>query len=162
MAPVFEALTRELHPLALGNVHRQYLLIRTMGKRLLGMHMDDPDRIEQVLDTLTEKLYFHGYPLTRREARDHVGLPVIDASQSLEPIMWSLLKAYDQDLRLGKNALDPAKVGSNTPVDVEAAVIESTAALHTFAFTGSAKAKSTAGKSPEVEVQADAAWRKVR
>jgi hypothetical protein len=162
MAPVFEALTREVHPLALGNLHRQYLLIRSMGKRLLGMHMADPDKIEHVLDTLTEKLYFHGYPLTRREAREHVGLPAVDAPPTLEAAMWQLLQAYDGDLGLGRSALDPQKVGSSAPVEVEAAVIESTVALHTFAYTGTARAKSPPGKPPEVEFPAVAGWRKVR
>ncbi len=64
MAEALRILSEKIHPLALGNVHRQYQLIRTMSKRLLSLHLDpekEADRIEKIVDTLTEKLYYHGY-----------------------------------------------------------------------------------------------------
>lgn len=60
MGEVFGRLAQELHPLALGNVHRQYLLIRSMSQRLLETHMDSEKEaaaIDHILDVLTEKLY---------------------------------------------------------------------------------------------------------
>jgi hypothetical protein len=95
MSSAFDALSRELHPLALGNVHRQYLLIRTMAKRLLQLHMTDDARIEKVLDLLTEKLYSHDYCLSRVEAREYAELPIVDADPPLETAMWALLSAYN-------------------------------------------------------------------
>ncbi len=166
MASVFEALTRTVHPLALGNVHRQYLLIRTMGARLLASHMDrerDKDRIEAILDVLTEKLYFHAYPVSRAEARDVVGLNVTFASGELEEKMWELYTQYRDDLRPGVTALsfDPALVGKTVPVEVEAAAIESTAALHTFLYRGAAVLRTATPKTPPgVDTQVEAKWRK--
>jgi len=86
MGTVFDALSRNVHPLALGNVHRQYLLIRSMSARLLSLHMDpegDKSAIEQILEKLTEKLYYHAYPISRKEARDYVGLKVTFADGPL-------------------------------------------------------------------------------
>lgn len=74
-----KALTDRVHPLALGNVHRQYLLIRTLSKRLLELHMKDEgekERIEKIVEILSEKLYFHGYQISRHEAKEIIGLNV--------------------------------------------------------------------------------------
>jgi hypothetical protein len=76
--------------------------------------------------------------------------------------MWELLSAYDTQLRLGRAALDPAKVGRQANLDVEAGVIESTVALHTFAFTGVATVGAVPGQPPKVDVQVGGEWRKRR
>ena len=78
MAQALAILAEKVHPLALGNVHRQHQLIRTMSRRLLMLHMDenDEERIKRIVDLLTEKLFFHEYQISRAEARDLIGLPV--------------------------------------------------------------------------------------
>lgn len=62
MADAFRTLATEVHPLSLGNVHRRSLLIRSTSRRLLELYLDpvsDAERIENVIDVLTE-LYYHG------------------------------------------------------------------------------------------------------
>ncbi len=166
MASVFEVLTRTVHPLALGNIHRQYLLIRTMGARLLATHMHpekDKERIEKILDVLTEKLYFHAYPISRAEARDAVGLNVAFADGELEATMWELFSAYNEQMKLGQPALpvDPSSVTRASPLEVEAAVIESEVSLHTFLYEGTMAPRPAQGKTPAgINVQARGRWRK--
>lgn len=168
MASVFEALVRNLHPLALGNIHRQYLLIRTMGARLLATHMNseaDKARIEKVLDILTEKLYFHRYPISRAEARDTVGLNVTFADGELEATMWELFLLYKAQLKLGEAVLDvqPQAAGRGLPLEVEAAAIESGSCLHAFVYEGAAAFRPATGRTPAgLDVQARGQWKKRR
>lgn len=147
MVQVLKYLTDKIHPLALGNVHRQYQLIRTMSKRLLSRHLD-PDtqgeRIDKIIDVLTEKLYFHGYEVSRYEAKEVIGLPVVYASEDLAKLMWNLLENYKSDV-----PLDRVEIKGNNFV-VDGAVIESSDVTHSFVFEGVAKSTKE-GVSAEVQ-----------
>jgi hypothetical protein len=96
-------LTEKVHPLALGNVKRFLSQSRMMAEKLLKLHMDGQQqhKIEQIVDNLTSKLYFHGHPINRKEAREQIGLETVeDASSELEPIIWSLYEDYERDLNI--------------------------------------------------------------
>ena len=76
MSGVFSALTDKIHPLALGNIMRQHTLIRYMVRRLLLMHLGDDaeeGQVDNLVETMTEKLYSHDYLITRDEA-ERIGL----------------------------------------------------------------------------------------
>lgn len=140
---VFDRLASSLHPLALGNVHRQYLLIKSMGRRLLLLHMDEAQEkaeIDRILDVLAEKMYYHGYPISRREAKDYVGLKISYPPVGLEDLMWELHLAYDGDLHPDTHVLDPTPgaIAKTTTIEVDSGVIESTHALHVLTQTGKA------------------------
>lgn len=112
MLEAFKALTDKIHPLALGNIQRQHMLIRRLVRRLLGMHMSqstDKEKIEQITETLTEKLYAHEYVITRQEARDDLSLKVVYPSQLLEELMWALYKRYEEYLLL-EQEIDPGEL----------------------------------------------------
>lgn len=145
MASVLKILADRVHPLALGNVHRQYLLIRSMSRRLLSLHMNpdvDKERIDQIVDMLTEKLYYHGYGISRHEAQKVIGLPVTVPSEALEKLMWDAYECYKRDLRLGDYDVP---IGNFV---FDAAVVESAHFTHSFAYEGiSSKAKD------EVEIK---------
>jgi len=129
---VFHLLADKVHPIALGNVHRIYNLIRLLAPRMLGMHMDsasvqDQAKIKLIVDTLTEKLYTHDYLISCEEAKA-IGLKVVDPNSTLDRLMWDLYKEYETDLKL-LDLFNPATaiVGNATTAFSEhVAYVEST------------------------------------
>jgi hypothetical protein len=111
LVKAFECLAKRVHPLALGNVKRSLSQSRMMAKKLLQLHMDVAKKahdIDEIVDKLTSKLYYHGHPINRREAREHVGLTaVVDPPQKVERLMWKPYLDYEDDMKLSE-PLDPA------------------------------------------------------
>lgn len=101
LTSVFERLTADVRPLALGQVYRARTQIRMLSRRLLENHMKQAqaERIEEIVTTLTEKLYSHDYLISRAEAQS-IGLPVVHASGDVEEHMANLLDRYVSDLSL--------------------------------------------------------------
>jgi hypothetical protein len=104
-----EILAQKIHPLALGNVERFISQSRMIAKKILLTHMNndvDRHKIDETIETLASKLYFHGHPINRREAREELGLKVVDAPPPLETAMWELYEAYEVELR-NRELFDP-------------------------------------------------------
>jgi len=104
MKDVFRIIADKVHPIALGNVHRIYNLIRLLAPRLLSMHMDssniqEQSKIKLIVDTLTEKLYTHDYIISCEEAKE-IGLKIINPNSNLDQAMWNLYEQYEKDLKL--------------------------------------------------------------
>lgn len=133
-AQLIDRLVADVRPLALGNAYRHYIKARDDARKLLELHMDsvkEKDAIQKIVDTLVEKLYFHGHHITRRQARE-VGLKVTDAEKihegdaNLDDLMWKLYLAYERDLSLMKPYVDnPPAAGTKSELPVK--VIESEA-----------------------------------
>ena len=96
-----------VEPLALGNAYRHYLKSRDDARKLLELHMDpneDGETIDGIVETLIEKLYYHGHYISRREARD-IGLNVQKAEdfkagagdKDLDQLMWKLYLDYEEE-----------------------------------------------------------------
>jgi hypothetical protein len=100
----FKQLTTMVHPLALGSVKRFLSQSRMMAKKLLELHMDrvkHQHEIDQIVENLTSKLFFHGHPINRREACEQVGLSrVKDATAAMEGLMWELYEDYENEMKL--------------------------------------------------------------
>jgi hypothetical protein len=97
---VFEKLTTDVRPVALGQVYRARTQIRMLSRKLLQLHMKPEDpAIEGLVETLTEKLYSHDYVISRREAAG-MGLSVEDADPALETVVAKLYDQYETDLKL--------------------------------------------------------------
>lgn len=99
----FSPLAQHIHPLALGNVKRTMSQSRMMARKLLELHMlpDMRHKVDEIVDNLTSKLFFHGHPINRAEARDQIQIPTVkDASVELEPVMWELYKQYESEMDL--------------------------------------------------------------
>jgi len=71
LVQAFAILANKVHPLALGNIHRFYSQSRMIAKKLLRLHMKrgEEHTIEEIVDALTAKLFFHGHPINRKEAK---------------------------------------------------------------------------------------------
>jgi hypothetical protein len=95
-----EILANKVHPLALGNVERFLSQSRMIAKKILRTHMKDADEhaIKEIVENMASKLYFHGHPINRQEAKDDLKLKVTtDISPELEAAMWSLYLDYEEE-----------------------------------------------------------------
>ncbi len=141
-----KALTDRVHPLALGNVHRQYLLIRSLSKRLLELHMkgeEEKERIEKIVEILSEKLYYHGYEISRHEAKEIIGLNVSYPSEKIEKWMWELYMEYKDALLPGEEFDFNHLLGNRDSGDflLDSAIIESENLIHSFVWAVNVKRK---------------------
>lgn len=102
LVSILQTLAKDISPIALGNVHRTYIQIREVSKKLLGLHIDivkEEARVNDIIDKLTKKLYSHLHAINRREAQG-IGLDVIDANAKEDAIMWSIYQDYANELEL--------------------------------------------------------------
>lgn len=153
-----KALTDRIHPLALGNVHRQYLLIRTLSKRLLELHMkgeQEKERIEKIVDILSEKLYFHGYEISRHEAKEIIGLNVSYPPEEIEKLMWELYMEYKNALLPGEEFDFNRLLGNRESGDflLDSAIIESENLMHSWSFSMNVKRKKPGAVEFDVNVK---------
>ncbi len=84
---VIEVLAQKVHPLALGNVERFISQSRLIARKILRTHMSESDdhAINQIVENMASKLYFHGHPINRQEAKNDLGLKVcLDLPAQLE------------------------------------------------------------------------------
>ncbi len=141
MTHVYLRLAKDVHPLALGNVHRNYSLIRSLAKKLLELHSESrsPGHIQDIIDNLTEKLYAHNHMISRYEAKKYIKLHVSEPSKKLESLVWQLYENYEADLQLAE-PFNPAILlkEHEQQVDFEAAggMIESLKQQDAFIFEG--------------------------
>ncbi|MCL6448336.1 MAG: hypothetical protein K6U04_09345 [Armatimonadetes bacterium] len=139
LSKAFLLLAERIHPLALGNVHRNYLLIRSLAKKLLGLRKNcsDPDEVGRIVDHLTEKLYAHNHMISRREAAEEIGLPVVYPARELERLLWELYQYYVEELSLDE-PFSPAQLlkGARTEFTVAGGLVESEYGQDAFLFSG--------------------------
>lgn len=104
LVTAFNLLADKVHPLALGNVKRHMSQSRMMAKKLLSLHMDADDnahRVSNIVENLTSKSFFHGHPINRTEARDHVGLTTLeDPTEAVQRSMWRLYLEYEKEIQM--------------------------------------------------------------
>ena len=117
---VVSRLCMEVHPLALGNAFRQYIKARDDARKLLELHMNPKEQdsqIKSIVETLVEKLYFHGHHIPRTEAGT-IGLNVVNAEtinhngRDLDRILWDLYLDYEKELDLQRPYEDEVPEGN--------------------------------------------------
>jgi hypothetical protein len=102
LVQAFKSLTEQLHPLALGNVKRFYAQSRMMARKLLELHMSpktEHSLIQDIADNLTSKLYFHGHPINRTEAKA-LGLSVKNLETHEEELLWKLYSDFADEMTM--------------------------------------------------------------
>ncbi len=164
----FQQLAHEVHPLALGNVERSHTLIRSLAKKLLGLHMNIADKAEEekckaIVDTLTEKLYSHQHMIPRREAKDIIGLKVRFPSRDLETLMMKLYEEYQKELGIGE-MLNPITMLDNRtelPMELAIAKIETVDTEDRFVMKGKIIRAAQPNQPPAVNI-IEQGWVKVR
>jgi hypothetical protein len=101
LVKTIEILAQKVHPLALGNVERFISQSRLIAGKILLTHMKadaDQHTIDEIIDNLASKLYFHGHPINRKEARDELKLNVLEnPSPELETAIWNLYEDFEKE-----------------------------------------------------------------
>lgn len=104
LVQAFNKLPEHIHPLALGNVKRSLSQSRMMANKLLTLHMSnakDQHQIQEIVDNLTSKLYFHGHPINRVEAEKNIGIQTVKHPDAeLEKAIWDLYIQYETEMLL--------------------------------------------------------------
>jgi len=141
LAMIFNRLVDRVHPLALGNVYRNYVLIRSLTRKLLELHMpaEARDNLEAIIENLTKKLYAHNHMISRQEATRDIKLPISKPTPRLEKLMWELYLDYETDLQL-LEPFNPAALLKPQEYSLEfeatVGIVESVTCLDAFIFNG--------------------------
>lgn len=149
-------LTGKVHPLALGNVQRVYMLIRRLAHSLLTLHMDEKSqskKIDEIIEALTEKFYSHVHAITKAEAIPLLGDWVRSPTKEEELLIWDLFNSYASTLELRTKFNLPEYMGDELTRDlhVVGAFIESTQASHVY--TTMLRVAQRPNLPPNVQVQ---------
>ena len=101
LQPFLQRISTELHPLALGNVHRVHQLISRLAKHLLAYHLDDTGKIDEIVKRLTVQSFSHLHMIQRDEAKVILGEDLVqDADLQLETALDSLMRRFEKDFAL--------------------------------------------------------------
>lgn len=111
--PILEELSKQVHPLVLGEAFRARSQIRMLARKLLSRQISDEDKIEKILKFLCSESGSHDYTISRIEARDELGLVIEKPDDSLYELIKSiyddianeleLTSPYDPNMLLGAN-----------------------------------------------------------
>ena len=116
--PFLDSLTKEVHPLALGNVHRVHQQIKQLAKKLLEFHPDQGRNLDDVIAALTTGFYSHLHMINRYEAREILGEEQVEfASDDLAQLLDELLRAYESDFALRRSFYLMAHLGDDQTKD---------------------------------------------
>jgi len=137
VARIFDRLSQSVHPLALGSVNRVREQITFLARTLLSSHIQDEPRIENIVETLIKGRFSHDYLIGRKEAKEVIGLPVVDVSANLDNQIIQLHQEYDALLQLSVPYHPEAILGENEAATgvFNRAIIESDNLTHVFRTT---------------------------
>jgi hypothetical protein len=110
LVAAIKVLAEKVHPLAIGNVERFIAHSRMIARKILRTHMGESDAqtIDEIVENMASKLYFHGHPINRREAHDDLHLKVAqDVPVELEQTMWALYQDYEAEFK-NRETFNPA------------------------------------------------------
>lgn len=130
----FGSLTDNVHPLALGAVHRAREQIAFLATTLLANHMKSRERIKRVVTLLTRERFSHGYLIGRREAKEVLHLPLVEVNPALEAKIVELFTQYENLLELNIPYNQEAILGANetAPATFNRGIVESSYTTHVF------------------------------
>lgn len=156
LAQVVGILVNQITPLTLGEVNRQNSHIRLVARKLLATRKEklDEEKINSIIETLTEKIYSHGHGIGRKEAKD-IGLPTIFPDESLENLIWHLYLVYEDFLKLNEPIHPEIELGNDeerTLENLPVALIESTKKLHIFRTNVALRKDRRVPPSPQINL----------
>ncbi len=130
----FASLTGNVHPLALGAVHRAREQIAFLATTLLSKHMKTGERVRRIVTLLTRERFSHGYLIGRREAKEVLHLPLADVNSELEQKIMELFAQYESLLELNTPYNQEVILGANNTATAtfNRGIIESS--FTTYAF----------------------------
>lgn len=96
-----QKLVTDVHPLALGNVHRVHQQIKKLGASLLKLHPIKERDVNKIVESLATHFYSHLHMISRQEAVEILGSAQIKfASDELAAALDELLRVYEDTFQL--------------------------------------------------------------
>lgn len=131
---VFGILASEVNPLTLGAVQRSREQIAFLASRLMRYHTQDEEHIRATVDTLIRQRFSHSYIISRREAKEELGLNITEPNAELRNLVIRLFEAYNKITMMDRPYQPELELGqADTTTSVfNRAVIESTNLTHVF------------------------------
>lgn len=136
---IIRQLSRQIHPLVLGDVYRARAQIRMLARKLLGRQIEDTERLERILKFLCSESGSHDYTINRREARDDLGLNIEKPNDQLYQVIKSIYDDIATELELTTPFHPALLLGTNQSANytLRRALIESIeGGTHVFVSEG--------------------------
>ena len=155
LAEIVGILVNQISPLTVGSVNRQNSHIRLVARKLLTSRKEkmDEEKINSIIETLTEKIYSHGHGIGRKEAKD-IGLPIIP-DEKVEKMIWQLYLKYEEFLKLADPIYPEIELGigeNKILKDLPLAVIESAKKLHIHKVNVDLRKNRKVPPSPQINL----------
>jgi len=127
-------LSSRIHPEILGKCTRLRKEIRIVATNLLKLHMEDAERISNIVNQLVEELPSHQYIINRGEAK-RIGLPIEFLDENTENLSNSIMNSYIEEMGMEKLGLEISftEGGATKVIDIRRAYVETSE--KSFAFT---------------------------
>lgn len=120
-------LSDKVHPLVLGEIFRSRSQIRFLAEKLLKEHVQDADKVQDLVDFLCSDSGSHDYTINRREA-ESLGLHIEKPSDAFYQTLKKLHQSYSNQMKLTEphNPLALATSNQSVPYEMVRALVEST------------------------------------
>lgn len=130
----FDNLSKSVHPLALGAVHRTKEQNEFLADYLLSYHLFDKKQIQHIINILTKERFSHNYLIGRNEAKKILKLNIVDPERELEQLIMSLFNEYSRFLSLNDDFNPSAFLGEENKKRglFNRAIIQSEKLTHVF------------------------------
>ena len=156
LAEMVGTLIKQISPLTIGGINRQNSHIRLVARKLLTSRKEkiDEEKIDSIIETLTEKIYSHGHGIGRKEAKD-IGLFVIFPDDKTENLIWQLYLKYEDFLKLTDTIhpeIELDKDENKILEDLPVAVIESVKKLHIHKANVNLRKNRKVPPSPQINL----------
>ncbi len=94
-------LAETLSPTSLGQINRTHSHIRLVARKLLSLAKPQLDNvlINQIVESLAEKIYVHGHSIGVKEGKQ-IGIRVEEMDSELEKLCWQLYLIYEKMMKL--------------------------------------------------------------
>lgn len=101
LSALTKTLADNLSPPTLGQINRTHSHIRLVAGKMLALVKPPIDnvKINQIVESLTEKIYVHGHSIGRDEA-NQIGIQTDHMDSSLEKLCWDLFLEYEKLTKL--------------------------------------------------------------
>jgi len=102
MQKVLDALSSSVNPLVLGAMYRSREQTTFLAAQLLKEHTDDDELIDRAVSVLTRNRFSHEYIISRKEAKEGLGLNVVEPDAQLASLIVSLWEQYVEITEIDK------------------------------------------------------------
>lgn len=113
----YKTLFEYVHPLVIGAVDRAESLSIMLCEHLLSYHIQDPQKVKTIADTLNSKYPSHGYPILIKEAAN-IGLNIEQIEKPLNDLLLELNSLYSEMGQKAMTDFDDTRSHSNEILNI--------------------------------------------